>query len=50
MGIPRDHAVGAIRLSLGRDTTAEEIARAAEVLSGLVEKGRKLAVSLGRSG
>jgi len=31
MGVPRDEAVSAIRLSLGRETTGADIARAAEV-------------------
>jgi cysteine desulfurase len=32
MGIPADEALGTVRLSLGRGTTADEIARAAEAL------------------
>lgn len=50
MGIPRDQAIGAIRFSLGHDTTGQEIARVAEVLGTVVEKSRKLALTLGRTG
>lgn len=32
MGVPADDAVGSVRLSLGRSTTAEDVQRAAEVL------------------
>jgi cysteine sulfinate desulfinase/cysteine desulfurase-like protein len=49
MGVPRELALGAIRLSLGRDTTAEDVARAAEVMPGVVAKVRKLAGVLGRA-
>ncbi|HEY7682899.1 MAG TPA: cysteine desulfurase family protein [Gemmatimonadales bacterium] len=48
MGIPRDLAVGAIRFSLGRETTAADIARAAEVLPTVVARVRSLAGVLGR--
>lgn len=50
MGIPRDSAIGAIRLSLGRDTSSADVGFAAEVLSTAVEKSRKLAHALGRAG
>ena len=49
MGVPRELALGAIRLSLGRDTTAADVARAAEVMPGVVAKVRKLAGVLGRA-
>jgi cysteine desulfurase len=49
MGVPRELALGTIRLSLGRDTTAEDVARAAEVMPGVVAKVRKLAGVLGRA-
>ena len=49
MGLPRELALGAIRLSLGHDSTAEDVARAAEVMPGVVAKVRKLAGVLGRA-
>ena len=49
MGVPRELALGTIRFSLGRETEEAEIARAVEVLPGVVEKVRKLAGVLGRS-
>jgi cysteine desulfurase len=48
MGVPRELALGAIRFSLGRESTAEDIARVAEVMPGVVAKVRKLAGVLGR--
>jgi len=48
MGVPRELAVSALRLSLGRDTSEEDIARAVEVFPRVVEKVRKLAGVLGR--
>jgi cysteine desulfurase len=48
MGVPRDEAVSAVRLSLGRETTVADIARAAEVFPGVVEKVRRLGAVLGR--
>jgi cysteine desulfurase len=48
MGVPRDLALGAIRLSLGHGSTAEDVARAAEVMPAVVAKVRKLAGVLGR--
>jgi cysteine desulfurase len=50
MGIPRELALGTIRFSLGRETTEADIERAVEVVPGVVEKVRKLAGVLGRSG
>jgi cysteine desulfurase len=50
MGIPRDHALSAVRLSLGRETTEADVLRAAEVFPQAVEKSRKLAAALGRLG
>jgi len=49
MGIPRDRAIGAIRFSLGRETNAGDIARAAEVFPTAVQKVRRLAGALGRA-
>jgi cysteine desulfurase len=49
MGLPRELALGAIRLSLGHGSTAEDVARAAEVMPGVVAKVRKLAGVLGRA-
>jgi cysteine desulfurase len=48
MGIPRDLALGAIRFSLGRGTTVQDLERAAETLPGVVAKVRKLGEVLGR--
>jgi cysteine desulfurase len=48
MGIPRDIALGAIRFSLGHETTSGDIDRAAEVFPSVVNKVRKLAGVLGR--
>jgi cysteine desulfurase len=48
MGLSREEAIGAIRLSLGRETEAADIARVAEVLPRVVEKVRKLGVVLGK--
>jgi cysteine desulfurase len=48
MGVPRELALGAIRFSLGRESTAEDITRVAEVMPGVVAKVRKLAGVLGR--
>ncbi len=50
MGIPRARAIGAIRFSLGRETTAADIARVAEVFPAVVRKVRQLAGALGRVG
>ncbi len=41
MGFSREHVKGSLRLSLGRDTTAEDIAYVADVLPRLVEKRLK---------
>ena len=49
MGVPRELALGAVRLSLGHGTTGEDIARAADVMPGVVAKVRKLAGVLGRA-
>lgn len=48
MGVPRELALGAIRFSLGRQTTEAEIDRAAQVMPEVVAKVRKLAGVLGR--
>ena len=39
MGIPRDQARGALRLSLGRETTEADIARAVAVIPAAVGEG-----------
>ena len=49
MGVPRDLALGAIRFSLGRESTAEEVDRVAEVMPDVVAKVRQLAGVLGRA-
>ena len=41
MGIPAEDALGAIRLSLGRGTTKDEIARAAELLLAAAQAARQ---------
>ncbi|MCU0627750.1 MAG: cysteine desulfurase [Gemmatimonadaceae bacterium] len=43
MGVPRDLAAGALRLSLGSLTTDADVARVADVFPTLVEKARRLA-------
>jgi cysteine desulfurase len=48
MGVPRELALGAIRFSLGRESTREDIDRAVEVLPSVVDKVRQLAGVLGR--
>jgi len=42
MGVPTEWALGALRCSLGRSTTAEEIDRVLEVLPAVVERIRSL--------
>ncbi len=49
MGVPRSLALGSLRLSLGRDTTPEDLDRVVEVFPSAVDKVRKLAVVLGRA-
>jgi cysteine desulfurase len=48
MGMPRELALGAIRFSLGRQSTGEDVRYAAEVMPAVVAKVRKLAGVLGR--
>lgn len=48
MGIPRELALGAIRFSLGHETTQADIDRAVEVFPTVVAKVRKLSGVLGR--
>lgn len=49
MGVPRELALGTIRLSLGHESTAGDVARAAEAMPAVVAKVRKLAGVLGRA-
>ncbi len=49
MGVPRDLALGAIRFSLGRESTAEDLDRVAEVMPAVAAKVRQLANVLGRA-
>ncbi|CAN5899967.1 cysteine desulfurase NifS [soil metagenome] len=49
MGVPRELALGAIRFSFGRESTPEDVDRAAEVMPLVVAKVRKLAGVLGRA-
>jgi len=48
MGMPRELAIGAVRFSLGRETTDADVARAAVVFPEVVAKVRSLATVLGR--
>lgn len=49
MGVPRELALGALRFSVGRETTEADVDRAAATLPGVVAKVRQLAVVLGRA-
>ena len=49
MGVPRELALGTVRFSVGHETTAADIIRAAEIFPGVVAKVRKLAGVLGRA-
>jgi len=49
MGVPRELAIATVRLSLGHETTAEEVAQVAELFPGVVAKVRQLSVVLGRA-
>jgi cysteine desulfurase len=49
MGVPHDLALGTIRFSFGRESSMQEVERAAEVVPSVVAKVRKLAGVLGRS-
>lgn len=48
MGVPRELALGTIRFSLGRESTHDDVARAAEAVPAVVAKVRRLAGVLGR--
>jgi cysteine desulfurase len=50
MGIPRELALGTIRFSFGRESSMDDVERAAEAVPGVVAKVRKLAGVLGRAG
>jgi len=50
MGVPRELALGTIRFSFGRESSMDDVERAAEVVPGVVAKVRKLAGVLGRAG
>jgi cysteine desulfurase len=43
LGLPREWALGSLRVTLGRNTTSEDINRFLDVLPGLVKKARGLA-------
>jgi cysteine desulfurase len=49
MGVPRELALGSIRFSFGRESTAEDVDRVAELMPAVVAKVRKLAGVLGRA-
>jgi cysteine desulfurase len=44
LGLPREWALGSLRVTLGAQTSAGDVGRFLDVLPGLVEKNRKLAV------
>jgi cysteine desulfurase len=44
MGVPRERAQGALRMSLGHDTTEHEVDRAVDVVSDSVTRLRRLAI------
>ncbi|HEX7496621.1 MAG TPA: cysteine desulfurase family protein [Candidatus Limnocylindrales bacterium] len=46
MGFPEDEATGALRFSIGRTTTAEEITEAARLIAGTIESHRAAAARL----
>ncbi|HEX3233293.1 MAG TPA: cysteine desulfurase family protein [Gemmatimonadales bacterium] len=48
MGVPRELALGAIRFSFGRESTAADVERVVEVMPDVVAKVRRLAGVLGR--
>lgn len=50
MGVSRDLALSAIRLSLGHESSSADIDRVLEVMPRIVEKSRRLAQALGRGG
>ena len=49
MGVPRALALGSVRLSLGHETTPDDLDRVVEVFPKVVEKVRRLSVVLGRA-
>ncbi len=49
MGVERSLALGTIRFSFGHETTEADLARVAEIFPGIVERVRRLGVSLGRA-
>ncbi len=49
MGVPRELALGTIRFSFGRESTAEDVDRVAELMPAVAAKVRKLAGVLGRA-
>jgi cysteine desulfurase len=49
MAVPHELALGTIRFSFGRESTLQDVERAAEVVPAVVAKVRKLAAVLGRA-
>jgi cysteine desulfurase len=49
MGIPRELALGAVRFSLGHESTQADVDRVVEVFPTVVQKVRKLGEALGRA-
>lgn len=50
MNIPREYALGAVRFSLGRSTTREQLDRVLDVLPGIVERLRSMSPAVNRPG
>jgi cysteine desulfurase len=48
MGVPNDLARGSLRLTVGKDSTQEEIDRLLSVLPGIVQRLRSLSPLAGR--
>ena len=45
MGVPRDRAIGALRMSLGTTTTIDDVDRAVDVVAAAVARLRRAASS-----
>jgi cysteine desulfurase len=43
MGLPREWALGSLRVTLGTGSTVQQVEAFVRILPGLVEKARKLA-------
>jgi len=49
MGVERSLALGTVRFSFGHESTEADLTRVAEIFPGIVERVRRLGVSLGRA-